>query len=217
MIRIHREGGLIVAGMMVILLALLVLSAIYLPGWVHWLDAPFALTIMVLVLRFFRVPRRRPYLDDATITAPCDGKVVAVEKVHQDEFMDQDTVQVSVFMSIHDVHVNYYPTGGTVEYLMYHPGKYLVARHPKSSELNERQSIGIVTPRGPVLVRQIAGYVARRVRCYARLNGPARQGQEMGFIKFGSRVDLFLPTATRILVEPGQRVTGGITPMARFS
>ncbi|MDX1334018.1 MAG: phosphatidylserine decarboxylase, partial [Robiginitalea sp.] len=170
----------------------------------------------VLVLRFFRVPRRRPFLDAGTITAPSDGKVVVVEKVHEDEFLKGPAMQVSIFMSIHDVHINFFPMEGQVAYTRYHPGRYLLARHPKSSELNERASTGIQNASGQILVRQIAGYVARRIKCYAKTGEAAKQGREMGFIKFGSRLDVFLPPDSRILVSPGQRVIGGITPLARF-
>ncbi len=216
MIRIHREGRIIVAITVVSLMALLVLSALWLPLWVNYPASLFSLAVLVLVLRFFRTPRRRPFLDERTITAPADGKVVVIEKTEEDEFLKKSAIQVSIFMSIHDVHINYFPVKGTVSFLKYHPGKYMVARHPKSSRLNERYSIGIETPSGPVLVRQIAGYVARRIRCYATLNGASVQGTEMGFIKFGSRLDLFLPTDATIQVELNERVTGGITPIARI-
>lgn len=216
MIRIHKEGRWIV--LMVFIISLGVISAAYL-GLSPWLRFPIytgAVVLLILVMRFFRVPVRRPFLDDSIIVAPSDGKVVAVERTKVNEFLEGECTQVSIFMSIHDVHINYYPAEGRVRYLKYHPGKYLVARHPKSSELNERQSLGIETVHGPVLVRQIAGYVARRVRTYATLDGRARQGREMGFIRFGSRLDVFLPAGSRILVRPGERVRGSVTPIARF-
>ncbi len=216
MIRIHREGRWIVAITLLALLGLLILSALYLPEWAKSLTALAALVLSILLLRFFRVPRRRPFLDDKTITAPADGKVVVIEKTEQEEFLGQSCIQVSIFMSIHDVHINYYPVEGKISYLKYHPGKYLLARHPKSSQLNERFSIGIDTPFGPLLVRQVAGYVARRIKCYASINRVSRQGKEMGFIKFGSRLDLFIPSDALIQVEMNQVVTGGVTPIARF-
>ena len=216
MIRIHREGRIFVAITVVALLVLLILSALYLPFQVNYLTALVSLVVLVLVLRFFRVPRRKPFLDDRTVTAPADGKVVAIEKVEQEEFLGSSCIQVSIFMSIHDVHINYYPVSGKVSYLKYHPGKFLLARHPKSSSLNERYSIGLESPHGTLLVRQVAGYVARRIRCYAELNGTSVQGSEMGFIKFGSRLDLFLPTDASIQVTLDQQVTGGVTPVARF-
>lgn len=199
-----------------LLLTLSVLSALFLPYQLNYLSATLSLVVLVLVLRFFRVPTRRVQVDEAVITAPADGKVVVVEKVEQPEFDLGPCMQVSIFMSIHDVHINYYPVSGTIAYNKYHPGRYLLARHPKSSELNERNSLGIETMHGRVLVRQVAGYVARRIRCYAQLGSEARQGAEMGFIKFGSRLDLFIPLNTTIMVQAGEKVTGGITPVASF-
>ena len=217
MIKIHREGRIIVAITVLILLALVIVSVLTMPYQVNYLTSLLSLVVLVMVLRFFRVPHRRPFLDEKTITAPADGKVVAIERVHQEEFLDAPCMQVSIFMSIHDVHINYFPVSGKIKYLKYHPGRYLVARHPKSSSLNERYSVGIETTYGPILVRQVAGYVARRVRCYAADQGTARQGKEMGFIKFGSRLDLFLPLDASIKVELNQKVTGSITPLARFN
>jgi len=216
MIKIHREGRWIVFWTIVILLALILFSAWLLPYQANWAMSLIALVVLILVLRFFRVPRRRTYRDNRMITAPCDGKVVVVEKVQQQEFLQGPAVQVSIFMSIHDVHINFFPVEGQVVYTKYHPGRYLVARHPKSSSLNEKASTGIETAFGRILVTQVAGYVARRIRCYARTGEASRQGREMGFIKFGSRLDLFLPPDAIIQASPGQRVIGGVTPMARF-
>ena len=216
MIKIHREGRIIVAITIIVLLLLVLFSARFLPTQINYLITILSLFVLVIVLRFFRVPSRHPFLDEKTITAPADGKVVAIEKVHQEEFIKGPSIQVSIFMSIHDVHINFFPVGGKIGYVKYHPGRYLLARHPKSSSLNERYSVGIETTFGPLLVRQIAGYVARRVRCYAKEKGNARQGQEMGFIKFGSRLDLFLPLDADIKVKLNQKVTGSITPIARF-
>jgi len=216
MIRIHREGRIIVTLTILVILVLLIVSALYLPHQVNYLTALFSLAVLILVLRFFRVPRRRPFLDEKTITAPADGRVVVIEPVSEEEYTGKKCIQVSVFMSIHYFHINYYPVDGRISYLKYHPGRYLVARHPKSSTLNERNSIGIDTPFGTLLVRQVAGYVARRIKCYAKVNSSSRQGKEMGFIKFGSRLDLFLPTDVKIQVELDQHVTGGVTPIARF-
>jgi phosphatidylserine decarboxylase len=216
MIKIHREGRWIVVITIFLLLTLIVLSALFLPYQVNYLSAVIALAVLILVLRFFRVPARRALLHDRTITAPADGKVVVIEEVKQEEYLNSSCIQLSIFMSIHDVHINYFPVTGKIAYQRYHPGQYLVARHPKSSALNERCSVGIETPYGRLLVRQVAGYVARRICCYAVEGEAARQGKEMGFIKFGSRLDLFLPLDTRILVEPGQRVIGSVTPIATF-
>jgi phosphatidylserine decarboxylase len=216
MIKIHKEGRLIVAVTVILLLVLLGFSARFFPYQLNYLLSILSVAILVLVLRFFRVPRRRMFKDEKTILAPSDGKVVVIEKVHQEEYLRGPCMQVSIFMSIHDVHINYFPTDGHVVYFKYHPGTYLLARHPKSSDLNERSSIGIETPHGAYLVRQVAGYVARRVKSYTKQGGRAMQGEEMGFIKFGSRLDLFLPLQSDIKVELNQRVTGGLTPIARF-
>ncbi|MCK5136029.1 MAG: phosphatidylserine decarboxylase family protein [Bacteroidales bacterium] len=216
MIRIHREGRVIVAITVLVLLVLVVLSVWFLPFQVNYLTSVTSLLILVLVLRFFRVPSRRPFLDEKTIVTPADGKVVAIERVHEDEYLNARCMQVSIFMSIHNVHINYFPINGKIDFLKYHPGQYLVARHPKSSSLNERYSVGIRTPYGPLFVRQVAGYVARRIRCYAIDQGQSIQGKEMGFIKFGSRLDLFIPLDAEIKVELNQKVIGSVTPVARF-
>lgn len=216
MIRIHREGRLIVVIMLLILLSCTVLTALYLPYWASYMVVAILMAFFILIIRFFRVPYRRPFLDPSSVTSPADGRVVVVERVHLNEYIEGPCIQISVFMSIHDVHINYYPSEGTVEYVQYHPGRYLVARHPKSSSLNEHTSIGIRTPLGTILVRQVAGAVARRIRCYARENTVASQGDEMGFIKFGSRLDVFLPVNADVKVTPGQKVLGSITPLARF-
>ena len=216
MIKIHREGRWIVFFTVCILLALVVLSALYLPYQINYLSSAISLAVLILVLRFFRLPARRTYVDELSITAPADGKVVVIEEVEQEEYLKGPCRQVSIFMSIHDVHINYFPVSGKISYQKYHPGRYLIARHPKSSTLNERSSVGIETSYGPVLIRQVAGYVARRICCYATEGEDARQGSEMGFIKFGSRLDLFLPLDAPVLVEHGQQVTGGITPIATF-
>jgi len=216
MIRIHKEGRIIVAITLLMAIGLMAITALWLPPWTETPLYLLCIILPTLVLRFFRKPVRKPFRIEDSITAPADGKVVAIEKVQEDEFLGKEALQVSIFMSIHDVHINYFPAEGEVSYLKYHPGLYLLARHPKSSELNERFSVGITTPHGSLLVRQVAGYVARRVRNYAVLNGKASQGKEMGFIKFGSRLDLFLPPDAVLQVDLNQRVTGGITPIARF-
>ncbi len=216
MIKIHKEGRWIVALTILFLLALVFLSGKYLPYQANYLISLLALVVLVLLLRFFRIPKRMPFLDEGSITAPSDGKVVVIEKVHQDEFLNGPAIQVSIFMSIHDVHINFFPVEGQVVYTKYHPGRYLLARHPKSSSINEMASTGITTTTGDILVRQIAGYVARRIRCYARTGEASRQGKEMGFIKFGSRLDLFLPPESEIKVDLGQRVIGGVSTVARF-
>lgn len=216
MIRLHREGRRIIVITLVVLLVANIATILISSNLVNYLVSLLSIVLLVLIFRFFRIPVRRPFVDDKAVIAPADGKVVAIEKVHLEEHLNRECIQVSIFMSIHDVHINFFPVSGIVDYVKYHPGSYLVARHPKSSSLNEHYSTGIQSSFGPVLVRQIAGYVARRISCYAREDSSVSQGEEMGFIKFGSRLDLFLPLNAQIEVSLNQRVTGSITPVARI-
>lgn len=170
------------------------------------------------MLNFFRHPERPiPVRDDRTIYAPADGKVLVIEETHEEEYVQEQRIQVSIFMSPLNVHVNRYPTSGKIVYSKYHPGKFLLAWDPKSSKENERTSVVLENSWGMVLVRQIAGYVARRIVCYAETGDPAVQGEELGFIKFGSRVDLFLPRDAEIAVSLNDVVVGNETVIARFA
>ncbi len=217
MIKIHKEGRVILSITLLITLLIIAAAFRFLPYQLSYIITTISIVVIALVLRFFRVPSRRLFLDEKTVTAPCDGKVVVIENLnHEAEYLDGPALQVSIFMSIHDVHINFFPIDGEIGYLKYHPGSYLLARHPKSSTLNERFSTGIETPFGNILIRQIAGYVARRIRCYATLGRRAKQGKELGFIKFGSRVDLFLPPDADVEVDLNQKVMGGVTPIARL-
>lgn len=169
----------------------------------------------IFLLRFFRVPVRNTQSDSHTVYAPADGKVVVIEETLEDEYFKDKRIQVSIFMSVWNVHINWFPFPGIVKFYKYHPGKFLLARHPKSSTENERNTTVLVHESGTeVLMRQIAGIVARRIVCYAKENTPVKQGQELGFIKFGSRVDLFFPLGTKINVELNQKVSGKETPIA---
>lgn len=171
-----------------------------------------SLIILILVLQFFRNPKRNTVLNDQHILSPVDGKVVIIEKVYEKEYFKDERLQVSIFMSPINVHVTRYPMTGTVKFSKYHPGKYLVAWHPKSSELNERTTIVVENETfGPILYRQIAGALARRIVNYAKVGDTAVQGTDAGFIKFGSRVDLFLPVDTKVDVVLDQVVRGGET------
>src|SRR5262249_17040253 len=152
----------------------------------------------------------------AHVLSPADGKVVAIEEVTENEFYHEKRIQLSIFMSPLNVHLNRFPIGGNVDYFRHHRGKYLVAWHPKSSELNERTTVLIRNHTKSVLVRKIAGYVARRIVCYARENMITVQGEELGFIKFGSRVDVFLPLNSKVKVGLHQKVTGGETVLAEI-
>lgn len=174
-----------------------------------------ALVALVLVLQFFRNPNRNTVLNEKHLLAPVDGKVVIIEEVYEKEYFKDQRIQVSIFMSPINVHVTRYPMSGKVNFSKYHPGKYLVAWHPKSSELNERTTIVLENEQfGEILYRQIAGAVARRIVNYAKVGDSAIQGEDAGFIKFGSRVDLFLPLGTSVNLVMDQVVRGGETIIA---
>lgn len=183
--------------------------------WPTFLVSSFFLFFVVVFLQFFRKPFRKQTIDPNKIIAPCDGKVVVIEKVFEPEYLKTEVMQISIFMSPINVHINWFPTDGVVEYVKYHPGKYLVAWHPKSSTENERSTIVVKRTDGKkILVRQIAGILARKICYYAKVNMVAKQGNEMGFIKFGSRVDVFLPLDAKIKVVINQKVTGSIDTLA---
>ena len=169
----------------------------------------------LFIVSFFRVPKRKHTEDVYAIVSPADGKVVVIEKTYEEEYLKKDCLQVSVFMSPANVHVNRYPMAGIVQYMKYHSGKYLVAWHPKSSVENERTSVVVANDDVAILVRQIAGKLARRIVCYAKPGQVVKQNEEMGFIKFGSRVDVFLPTDAVIQVRLGDVVRGGVTVLAK--
>lgn len=174
--------------------------------------------LLIIVLQFFRNPARNTVVNDRHIIAPADGKVVVIEEVEEPEYFKDKRIQVSVFMSPINVHVNRFPIGGLVKYVKYHPGLYLVAWHPKSSTENERSTVVVEHSNGKaILFRQIAGALARRIVYYCKEGDKAAQGGEFGFIKFGSRVDLFLPLGTKINVQLNQVVRGGETVIASFS
>ena len=168
------------------------------------------LTLLVLILQFFRNPKRNTIINNDHILSPVDGKIVIIEKVFEKEFFKDERLQVSIFMSPLNVHVTRYPVCGKVIFSKYHPGKYLVAWHPKSSEKNERTTIVLDTKTfGNILYRQIAGALARRIVNYAKVDEIIKQGEDAGFIKFGSRVDLFLPIDSNIKVKLNDKVKGG--------
>ena len=168
------------------------------------------LTLLVLILQFFRNPKRNTIINNDHILSPVDGKIVIIEKVFEKEFFKDERLQVSIFMSPLNVHVTRYPVCGKVIFSKYHPGKYLVAWHPKSSEKNERTTIVLHTKKfGNILYRQIAGALARRIVNYAKVDEIIKQGEDAGFIKFGSRVDLFLPLDSNIKVKLNDKVKGG--------
>jgi phosphatidylserine decarboxylase len=213
---IHKEGHRIFIGLFIVLAILVTIAMLCFHS--AWVQVPVILASLGLLLfvgRFFRDPKR-PAPPEGFIYAPADGQVVVVEQTREDEYFKDERIQVSIFMSVWNVHVNWYPVPGQIAYYQYHPGRYLVARHPKSSILNERNTLVIRTANGiEILTRQIAGIVARRIISYAREGENIKSGDEMGFIRFGSRVDIFFPIGTEILVTPGQKVCGLITALAK--
>lgn len=213
----HREG---VATLVLVLVAgagLVAAANAWLPQWAFYLVCVGVAVVLALVVNFFRMPSREVgTLDPQEILAPSDGKVVVIEKVHEPEWFNEDRIQVSIFMSPLNVHAQWAPIAGTVKAARYHPGKYLVAWHPKSSTENERTTHVIEGEKGTVLFRQIAGAVARRICHYMHEEQVLAQGDEVGFIKFGSRIDVFLPVGSEICVELEDAVTGRETVLARF-
>lgn len=170
-----------------------------------------------LVLQFFRLPSRKVKRDETLVLAPCDGKVVVIEQTQEDEYFKDKRIQVSIFMSPLNVHANWYPLSGIVKYVKYHKGKYLVAWDPKSSTENERSTIVVEKEnRVAVLFRQVAGAVAKRIIYYPHEGDMVKQGTEFGFIKFGSRVDIYLPLNSKVLVKIGDKSVGGITQIAEI-
>lgn len=212
----HKEGHKIIIITLIFVVGGFLLVDSYIDiTWLSTLIMIVLLAFLIIILQFFRNPKRHTNLNDREVISPVDGKVVVIEEVFEKEYFKEKRLQVSVFMSPLNVHVTRYPIGGHVIFSKYHPGKFLVAWHPKASEENERTTVVVENESyGKVLHRQIAGALAKRIVNYAKLNDKAVQGGESGFIKFGSRVDLFLPLDTKIKVELNQKVRGGETVIA---
>lgn len=212
--KIHKEGHkILLATVIVLLLVNLTIALVFRSILVYYITGAVSVIILGAFASFFRIPSRIFFESDNQIIAPADGRVVVIEEVHEGEYFKDKRIQVSIFMSPANVHVNRNPISGLVKYQKYHPGKYLVAWHPKSSEKNERNTVVIEHDELDVeiLVRQIAGKLARKIRWYLNEGDEVEQNGELGFIKFGSRVDLFLPIGTKIDVNLKQKVKGGIT------
>ena len=212
----HKEGYRIIV-VTFIVVAVLFLAAHYLsmPTWAQYLIWSTGFIFLFLILQFFRNPKRNYTLDSNKVLSPVDGKVVVIEEVYEPEFFKDKRLQISVFMSPINVHVTRYPVGGTIKYSKHHPGKYLVAWHPKASTDNERTTVVVESSVfGPVLFRQIAGALAKRIVNYAQEGQQAQQTDDSGFIKFGSRVDVYLPLDSKINVTLNQVVTGGLSVLA---
>jgi len=212
----HREGQQILVISIISIVAINLASVNFIENKiVHYIIFGITLIVFVLIAQFFRNPKRKYTLDHNTAFSPVDGKVVTIEEVFEDEILKKKCIQVSIFMSPLNVHVTRYPLSGEIIFSKYHKGKFLVAWHPKSSEENERTTVAMLTEKfGEVAYRQIAGAVARRIVNYASVNKKAIQCEDSGFIKFGSRVDVFLPLESNIEVQIDDVVKGGLTPIA---
>lgn len=214
---IHREGRKLIFISFLTAIVLIVLVAMFVPclNFFHYLFFACLIVFTLLITSFFRIPRRIFTSNEDEIIAPADGRIVVIEDVFEKEFLKTECRQVSIFMSPANVHVNRYPVSGKVVYVQYHKGNYFIASHPKSSTLNEHSSIGIEMEDGTrIFMRQIAGAVARRIVCYSKEGDIVTQNQELGFIKFGSRVDLFIPNTAEIDVDLEDMVRGGISTIA---
>lgn len=215
---IHKEGYTTIALTILFIFILNAVVQFFYPdkNWLLWTVYIFSFLLFVIVLQFFRSPVRKLSSGERSIVCPADGKVVVIEETDEPEFLKDRRIQLSVFMSPVNVHVNRNPISGIVKYFKYHPGKYLVAWNPKSSTDNERTTMVIENNGIQVLVRQIAGALARRIVWYVKENDEVKQGEQFGFIKFGSRIDLFLPLGTEIKVKMGEPVRGGVTVLAEL-
>lgn len=216
---IHREGYKSIAIGALVFAVINLGSFYFISAHLAWLSGIiFVLTLglLLFLISFFRIPSRKKTTGDNLIICPADGKVVVIEEMVDEEYFKGKRLQVSIFMSPANVHQNLNGMSGEIVYNQYHKGKYLVAWHPKSSTENERHSIVIRNSHGEILQKQIAGALARRIVNYLHVGQKVEQSTEMGFIKFGSRVDVLLPVGTKVLVEIGQAVQGGVTPLAQW-
>ena len=217
---IHREGRRLLISTFLIFAAVTVLMLVFARplNFFNYLLIFVLFAFWVTLASFFRIPKRVFTEDESYYIAPADGKVCTIEQTYQKEYLGSECLLVSIFMYGTDVHVNRYPVTGKVEYVKYHKGNYFVASYPKSSIMNERCSIGMRLENGQrILIRQVAGVMARRIVCYAHEGESVKQNQELGFIKFGSRVDLFLPLGTELSVALEDVVRNGVSPIARIT
>ena len=213
--KIHKEGRSIIINQFILLIIIGIISK-FNSNFLNY-TLPIFLFFILFTLYFFRVPKRVFNVVESNIYAPCDGKVVVIEETEETEYFKDRRIQVSIFMSPLNVHNNLYPISGEVKYIKYHPGKFLLAWNPKSSTENERNTVVIKNKKIEVLCRQIAGFLARRIVCYSKENKSINACDELGFIKFGSRVDLFLPIGTKINTQINDKVTGGLSIIATLN
>jgi phosphatidylserine decarboxylase len=217
--RIHKEGKKIifVTGMVVFLIVLAMLLLVKEWNVIHYLFVGGLVCFGLMVTAFFRIPRRIFAENPNELISPADGTIVTIEQVFEKNYIKDECMQVSIFMSGTDVHVNRYPCDATVEYVKFRRGNYFVASYPKSSDLNERTEVGLRLDNGKrILIRQVAGVMARRIVCYAKEGERVRQNQELGFIRFGSRVDIFMPLDFPISVDLQDKVRNAISPIAEI-
>ena len=217
--KLHKEGYVTLIVTFTVLCGIAVWLIYFTPTdiWLHRTIIAIALFFYFRIVYFFRVPSRLFNSNDHAILSPADGEIVAIEEVFEAEYLKEKCIQISVFMAPTNVHINWMPISGKVVYYKYHPGKHLVAYHPKSSTLNERTSIGLdIRNNKKIFIRQIAGAMARRIVCYAKEGMQMNQTEELGFIKFGSRVDVFLPLGTILEVKLKEKVVGGVTVLAEI-
>lgn len=217
--KVHREGtGLLLSLFTVLFFINLAIYHLIGKGLLFYSVLSLSTILFLLVLNFFRSPFRRfPYDSEGLVIAPADGTIVAIEEVLENEILHEKRLQISIFMSIFNVHANWFPVNGTVKHVSHNSGRFVAAYLPKSSTENERSAVVITTRNGvDVLARQIAGAMARRIVTYAKVGEKCHVDEQMGFIKFGSRVDVYLPVGTEVLVEMDQKVTGNQTPIARL-
>lgn len=217
---LHREGKATITYTLIGLVLLNTISYFFLKNYIAVQIALiiFSIIFLYIILQFFRSPNRKIFRNEQLVVSPCDGKVVVIEETYEPEYYKEKRLQVSIFMSPFNVHINWYPISGVIKYLKYHKGKYLVAWDPKASTENERSTIVIEKEnKVSILVRQIAGALAKRIVYYGTQDMVIKQGAELGFIKFGSRVDLFFPIGTKVLVKIGDKATGNETVIADLS
>ena len=217
--KVHKEGtGLLLTLFTVLFVVNVALYHTVGKGVLFYSVATVSTILFLLILNFFRSPFRRfPYDSEGLVIAPADGTIVAIEEVMENEILHRKCLQISIFMSVFNVHANWFPVNGTVKHVSHNNGRFMAAYLPKSSTENERSAVVITTKSGvDVLARQIAGALARRIVTYAKVGEKCHVDEQMGFIKFGSRVDVYLPVGTEVLIEMDQKVTGNQTPIARL-
>jgi phosphatidylserine decarboxylase len=216
---IHKEGYKTIALCAIVFAVINLISFYFISFYqplLNWIIFVLSLALLLFIISFFRVPSRKKTVHENYIVCPADGKVVVIEEITDEEYFHDRRIQVSIFMSPANVHLNVNAVGGEVIYNQYHQGKYLVAWNPKSSTENERHSVVIKNARGEILVKQIAGALAKRIVNYLTVGQQVKQGEEMGFIKFGSRVDVLLPPGAGVKVSLNQKVQGGVTVLAEW-